>query len=220
MTIVFILLVAFPLMYSRSFRHPFLTFCKLAWPLPWKYSLPTPLDSLEIRDHPHIVHQRYYVDENFRKLRFFPLFQLRDTPLRSVYRLHDALCADAQNYVMLEADYFWRRADWRIKDIPDPKDPNPLRYAMLAAIVESMAECYNYKISLGLRRGAGVLSRAQDRANIMDPNKPFEDPPSWASDVPAVEEWTSFLPDRAIINYGHSFHNRRISVNPEQLQNI
>ncbi|KAF8149175.1 hypothetical protein B0H34DRAFT_679469 [Crassisporium funariophilum] len=114
-----------------------------------------------------------------------------------------------------------QHGSWRnLKYIPDPKDPNPLRYAMLAATVESMAECYSYKISLGLRRGAGVLSRAQDRANFMDPNKPFEDPPSWSSDVPAVEESTSFLPDRAIINYGHPFHNRRISVNPEQLRNI
>ncbi|KAF8067936.1 hypothetical protein FPV67DRAFT_1581699, partial [Lyophyllum atratum] len=70
------------------------TLWKILWPLPWQFRLPTPLDPLEIRDHPDIVHQRYYVEQNFRRLRSFPLFQLRDTPLRSLYRLQDCLCAD------------------------------------------------------------------------------------------------------------------------------
>ncbi|KAF8797803.1 hypothetical protein BYT27DRAFT_7178887 [Phlegmacium glaucopus] len=200
--------------------HPWLTLWKLLWPLPWRYRLPIPLDPLEIRDHPDIVHQRYYVEENYRRLRSFPLFQLRDTSLRSLYRLHDALCADQQNYVMLESDYFWRRARWRIKDIPDPKDPNPLRYAILASLVESMVEAYNWKITLGLRRGVGVTSKEQDEAFRRDPNKPFEEVPSWASLVHPLEEWTSFLEDRAIHNYAAPFYKRRISANPLQLENI
>ncbi|KAF8816285.1 hypothetical protein BYT27DRAFT_7221507 [Phlegmacium glaucopus] len=199
--------------------HPWLTFWKLIWPLPWKFTLPTPLDPLEIRDHPNIVHQRYYVHENYRRLRSIPLFQLRDTPLRSLYRLHDVLCADEENYVMLEGHYFWRRG-WRIKDIPDPKDPNPLRYAILASLVESMVEAYNWKISLGLRRGVGVTSAAQDEAFRKDPNKPFEEAPSWTSQVPPVEEWTSFLSDRAITNYNTPFHKRRICADAYQLENI
>ena len=50
---------------------------------------------------------------------------------------------------MHEGYYFWRQAGWRI---PDPKDPNPLRYAILASLAESMVDAYNWKISLRLRR--------------------------------------------------------------------
>ncbi|KAF8797806.1 hypothetical protein BYT27DRAFT_7343977 [Phlegmacium glaucopus] len=121
---------------------------------------------------------------------------------------------------MLESDYFWRRARWRIKDIPDPKDPNPLRYAILASLVESMVEAYNWKITLGLRRGVGVTSKEQDEAFRRDPNKPFEEVPSWASLVHPLEEWTSFLEDRAVHDYSAPFYKRRISANPLQLENI
>jgi len=121
---------------------------------------------------------------------------------------------------MLEGYYFWHQAGWRIKDIPDPKDPNPLRYAILASLVESMVEAYNWKISIGLRRGVRVASRAQDDANRNDHNKPFEEAPSWASRVPPVEEWTSFLADGVINNSNTPFRKRRICANAYQLQNI
>ncbi|KAF8150063.1 hypothetical protein B0H34DRAFT_678980 [Crassisporium funariophilum] len=140
--------------------------------------------------------------------------------MRSLYRLHNCLCADQQNYVMLESDYFWRRAHWRIQDIPDPRDPNPLRYAVLASLLESMAEAYNCKIKMGLRRGVCAANKEQDKAFREDPNMPFEEVPSWASQVPPVDEWTSFLEDRSIRNHSAPFHRRRISANPSQLENI
>jgi len=81
-----------------------------------------------------LTHQRYYVEENYRRLRSFPLFQLRDnhhdSSLRSLYRLYDAICVNEEGYVMLESDYFWRLA--QSQGCPDPKDPNPTRYAVLA----------------------------------------------------------------------------------------
>lgn len=121
---------------------------------------------------------------------------------------------------MLESDYFWRRAHWRIKDVPDPKDPNPLRYAILASLLETMVEAYNWKIKRGLRRGVGVTGKEQDEAFRQDPNQPYDEAPSWASLVPPVEEWTSFLEDRAIHNYSAPFSKRHISANPSQLENI
>ncbi|KIM38599.1 hypothetical protein M413DRAFT_447801 [Hebeloma cylindrosporum] len=200
--------------------RPWLTFWMLIWPLPWKYGLPTPLDPLEIRDHPDIVHQRYYLDEDYRRLRSFRLFHHRDTPLRSLYRLHDVLCANEDNYVMLEGDYFFRRAGWRTKDIPDPKDPNPLRYAILASLVESMVESFNYKISKGLRREMRMTTSEENHALYMDPNKPFEQAPSWTSHVPPLEEWTSFLEDRVIVIENTPFCKRRICADANQLENV
>lgn len=83
-----------------------------------------------------------------------------------------------------------------------------------------MVEAFNWKISIGLRRGVGVTSRAQDEAFRKDPNKPFEEAPSWASRVPPVGEWTSFIADRAITDYNTPFHKRRICANAYQLKNI
>ncbi|KAF8959155.1 hypothetical protein BDZ97DRAFT_1667602, partial [Flammula alnicola] len=79
-----------------------------------------------IRDIPSIVH-RYYEEENY-KTPIFPFFKLRDTPLRSLYRIHDAACADMENLTMLEGEFVWRHKEWRVEDIPDPKNPNPVRY--------------------------------------------------------------------------------------------
>lgn len=67
---------------------------KLLWPIPWKFSLRDLLDPLEIWDDPRLVHLRYHVETNYNNLRGLPLFQRRDTPLGSLYRIHDAVCAD------------------------------------------------------------------------------------------------------------------------------
>ena len=70
-----------------------------------------------------LTHQRYYVEEGCIILRPFSLFQLRDTSLRSLQylRLHDAICVNEENYVMLEGDCIWCLAYRRIKDVPDPQ---------------------------------------------------------------------------------------------------
>lgn len=194
----------------------------LFWPIPWKYALPSLLESLQIRNNPTIVHDRYYVQENYRILRHLPLFRLRDTPLRSLYRLHDAVCAASENYTMLEGEYFWKQKDWRVEEIPDPKDPDPVRYAVLASIVEDMVYSFNRKIELGLRRGLARLKTAQLLENQRNPNKPLEAAPAWVSQVPAVEEWISFYDDRRMPeNWVESpFSKRRIAADAMQLGNI
>ncbi|KIM47316.1 hypothetical protein M413DRAFT_7834 [Hebeloma cylindrosporum] len=140
--------------------------------------------------------------------------------LRSLYRLHDVLCANKSYYVMVEGQYFFRRTGWRLKEIPDPKDPNPLRYAILASLVESMVESYNYKISKGARREKRILTAEENKALWEDPNKPFEAAPSWTSHVPPLEEWTSFLEDRVIVFYNTPFCKRRICADASQLEHI
>ena len=69
------LYITLELVCSQSCSNLWRTLWKLPWPLPWRYRLPTPLDPLEIRDHPNMVHQRYYPEENYRRLRSFPLLE-------------------------------------------------------------------------------------------------------------------------------------------------
>lgn len=57
------------------------------------------------------------------------------------------------NGLMLESQYFWHlRPEWAVKDIPDPHDPDPVRYAVLAGVAESLADSINYRLDLGLTR--------------------------------------------------------------------
>ncbi|KAF8922212.1 hypothetical protein CPB85DRAFT_1247282 [Mucidula mucida] len=142
----------YPTTFSRLRRCPdyWATIWFLFWPVPWKFRLPPLLDPIAIRDDRLLVHRRYYVETNHRALRGMPIFRFRDTPLRCLYRIVDCISATEENYTMLDFQYFFRQQTWPLKDIPDPKDPNPL---LLAATIEVMVEQFNIKIFLGLRRG-------------------------------------------------------------------
>jgi hypothetical protein len=41
---------------------------------------------------------------------------------------------------------------WRVEVIPDPRDPDPVQYAVLAGFAETMAICFNERIDLGMSR--------------------------------------------------------------------
>ncbi|KAJ3546768.1 hypothetical protein NMY22_g1917 [Coprinellus aureogranulatus] len=192
----------------------------LFWPIPWKLRPLPPLDPTSIRRHPELIRRRYHEEENYKLLRSLPLFQLRDTPLGSLYRLQDAVAADSDNDIMLEGYYFFHRADWKVKDIPDPQDPDPVRYALLASIVEHMVVSYNWKISLGIRRHLRRQPAASYRAHREEKDKPFEEAPAWAAKVPALPEWVSFYPDGAVYKDKSPFGLRHIAAQAMQLENI
>ena len=42
---------------------------------------------------------------------------------------------------------------WKVEDIPDPKDPDPVRYAALAGFAEVMALAFNERIDMGIPLG-------------------------------------------------------------------
>lgn len=71
----------------------------------------------------------------------------------------------------------------------DPRDPDPIRYALLACIVESLLDAFNWCLSIGLRRnGKHIPPTNWDGVN--SPYAPYEplSLPSWTRHVPAVEK--------------------------------
>lgn len=163
------------------------------------------------------------MDDNFRAMRSFPLFKMRDTPLRSLYRLRDCVCANHPNYTMLEGECFFGRWDWPVKDIPDPNDPDPVRYAVLAGIVETMVREWNYKIKLGIRRKQRFLSRKEiERARDME-DWPLEEAPSWTAHVPPAHKWVSFVRMGQLLFHDRTsgpFGSRRTTADASQLGNM
>jgi hypothetical protein len=87
------------------YPHPWSVLRKLIWPLPWRFELPDRLLSVEeLAQHPELINYR---QSGIRQLFEIPLFRARDTPLRSLYRLYEDLCADPFVMVGYECPYFF-----------------------------------------------------------------------------------------------------------------
>lgn len=130
--------------------HPLRLFFWLIQPFPWKFRVPPQLPPQELRDLSDIRSLRH---DGILQLRCIPLFQYRDTALRSVYRIYEFLCSGENHEVGYEVEYFFFHPhQWRIEDIPDPKDDNPQRYAILASLIEALVDSFNWRYNLGLRR--------------------------------------------------------------------
>ena len=192
----------------------------LFWPFPWKFLLPPPFSPHEIRAHPEIVTERHFELEDYEQLREIRLFQVRDTPLRSLYRLYELLCADLPSDSMLESHYFWRTPTWRMGDIPNPNDPDPVRQTILASLVEEMVTAYNWKIGLGMRRGVKFHSKRDRLASANAINKPFETCPEWATQPSPLPGHLSFLQDGKRAKRSSHFTKRNISLDCHQLWSV
>ncbi|KAG8691517.1 hypothetical protein FRC09_011598 [Ceratobasidium sp. 395] len=118
---------------------------------------------------------------------------------------------------MLESAYFWRHGDWPIHNIPDPKDPDPIRYAVLASLVEELVDAFNFKIELGLRRGV-ELHEVDHLALAQQQNRPLETCPAWALRVPALEQQVNFGQEG--IGSRPAFTRRNILADVNQLRNV
>ncbi|KAJ5181356.1 hypothetical protein N7491_000908 [Penicillium cf. griseofulvum] len=111
---------------------------------------------------------------------------MRDTPLRSIYRLYELHLADRYELMGYETEYFFFQQNWRLRDVPDPRDPDPLCYAMVDSIMEELHEAVNWRLSLGLRRNREHVYREEDG----DPWPPFtpEELPTWTSHVMPMDK--------------------------------
>jgi hypothetical protein len=122
---------------------------------------------------------------DIHNLRDIPIWRMRDTPLRSIYRIYELHLADCYELIGWETEYFFFRPTWKLRDIPDPRDSDPLRYAIIASIVEELHEAVNWRLSLGLRRNREHVYRDRDD----DPWPPFtpEELPDWTRKVAPID---------------------------------
>ncbi|KAJ6465949.1 hypothetical protein C8R47DRAFT_1025580 [Mycena vitilis] len=195
-------------------ENPWSTNLVLLSPIPWRFFNPAPLP-VTVDTTPEAFYKRH---PNIRLLRHQILFQARDTQLRALYRLYDAICMADEVEMKHEAVYIYYRPSWRLSDWPDPRDPDPDRYAVLAAIMEELVRAVNYRLNRGFSRVTAEelrLKAKQRRARIP---LPLERPPSWTSAVPPAREKLSLLTDIHKEIYGEdipdppvtAFHRRNI----------
>jgi hypothetical protein len=134
----------------------------------------------------------YEIDYN--RMHFIPLFCMRDTPLRSLYRLYEYTCTRSHNEIMEEGMYFFQRQKhWRVKDIPDPGDTP---FAMLFSPV--WWKHWRKPLISGLNWGSveGSLMKNLHSSSFSKRIKsPVRDSPAWCAAVQPLEETLDLAPN-------------------------
>lgn len=118
--------------------------------------------------------------------------------------MYEDLCAGRLILMSYESDYFFRQGSprWQLSRMPDPGESDPVRYAVLASLVEALADAFNWRMQLGIRRGEDApRDRSADRAT----NFSKEEPPSWTGNAVAVKKPLNLI-DR----------NKEPHANPEE----
>lgn len=174
-------------------RHPYFALLKLfisqleipSWNWTYNYPLPEPLAPKDIAGNEALFDQHH--PEIFNP-RYIPIWTMRDTPLRAIYRLYEIFMTREFVLLRLECEYMWHRPGqkWSLGSIPDPRDPDPVRYAMLASIVEELVKAFNRRLQHGLRR-AGKKKVRRTMENPWPAYEP-EVTPTWTALVPPIQE--------------------------------
>lgn len=114
-----------------------------------------------------------------------------DTPLYALYRLYEFFVVDHVTGYRNQLEYFWKQRGWAVKDIPDPKDEDPARYAFLACIPALLVRSFNERIKLGLARDTPAIispEEAEELRTRPESSKKHEELPGWTKNVPALPE--------------------------------
>lgn len=166
----------------RFNQWPILALIRLMIPLPtWKFPVPDMPAAVDMLGNKAFESHRL---ENLTDQRSIPFWRARDTPLRSLYRLYEAMVSDVYVAMGKETEYFWYQRSWSLHSIPDPRDPDPIRYAVLACLLEELVAAFNWRLSLGMRRDHNHIYR-ETGSDPWPPYTPVKGP-SWTSSVPAL----------------------------------
>ena len=87
-----------------------------------------------------------------------------------------------------EIEYFFNRAAWAVSAIPDPKDEDPERYAILAVLPFYLVTAFNRLIERGLYRGCPSIIDPETEEEMLAKPRVLEEEPGWVVDVPKLEK--------------------------------
>ncbi|PGH02791.1 hypothetical protein GX51_04402 [Blastomyces parvus] len=147
----------------RNKAHPYLALLRLFLPLPtWHFRLPTPIPFKTMLNNSALLDSHLF-SADLTNMRSIPLWRARDTPLRSLYRIYEALAAH-----------------------PGDGDVDAIRYALLACIAEELAKAFNWRMSYGMRRDKCKQIRCKSVGDELPAFEP-ETVPAWATKVPPID---------------------------------
>ncbi|KAL2016830.1 hypothetical protein VTK56DRAFT_2953 [Thermocarpiscus australiensis] len=119
------------------------------------------------------------------------------TPTASLYRMSEYLVLGYITGLRTEIEYFLNQPSWAVSAIPDPVDPDPERYAILAVLPYYLVTAFNRLIERGLPRGSpAIIAGAAAEEELRAREVVLEQEPSWAAKVPALSNALT-IPDRS-----------------------
>lgn len=118
-----------------------------------------------------------------------------DTPLAALYRLYEYFIAGNHVGLRSEVEVFFNQPSWAVADIPDPQDPDPERYAVLAVLPYYLAHAFNRLIQRGLPRGCPAIISMEEEVKLRRRAEVLEREPGWVGRVPRLER-TLVIPCR------------------------
>lgn len=114
-----------------------------------------------------------------------------DTSLFALYRLYEYILLDQVRPYRDALEAFWRVKNWAVRDITDPDDNDPARYAFLAGCTYLLVRSFNERVKLGLRRDMSPLltvDEAEELKNTPDHLRVYEEVPGWAVKAAPVKD--------------------------------
>ncbi|KFY02089.1 hypothetical protein V490_00655 [Pseudogymnoascus sp. VKM F-3557] len=145
-----------------------------------EYPPPPPKDIFD-------THRAQYEEILFKR-RYIDLHTDTDTPLKTLYRLYEYILLDQNIGIRNEIEYFWNQDKWAVCDIEDPKDDNPIRYAVLSCIPHLLVAAFNANVELGLPRNAPPIMTNDQIDEFRTREKKFETVPEWTRKIGPLGE--------------------------------
>ncbi|KAH6856706.1 hypothetical protein B0I37DRAFT_351744 [Chaetomium sp. MPI-CAGE-AT-0009] len=109
------------------------------------------------------------------------------TPTASLYRMYEYLVVGYITGLRTEIEYFFNQPSWVVSAIPDPEDPDPERYAILAVLPHYLVTAFNRLIERGLPRGSPAIIAGNAAEDALKSRKVvLEEEPSWVAKVPPL----------------------------------
>ncbi|KAF7717534.1 Uncharacterized protein PECH_005462 [Penicillium ucsense] len=173
---------------THRHEHPYWALFRLLLPFPsWHFPLPEPVPVPTMLNNVPLLQARKAAAD-LTNMRSVPLWRSRDTPLRALYRIYEAVVAREFYAIGSEVEYFWYQSGrkWAVHRIPNPRDRDPVRYAILACVAEELAQAFNWRMSLGMRRDKNKHIYRQTFEDSLPSFVP-EIAPSWAKVVPPID---------------------------------
>lgn len=112
-----------------------------------------------------------------------------DTPLAALYRLYEYFVAGNHIGLRDEVEAFFNQPTWAVADIPDPQDPDPERYAIMAVLPYYLVHAFNRLIQRGLPRGCpAIITSVEEEEELRSRAEVLEKEPGWVTRVPKLEK--------------------------------
>lgn len=128
-----------------------------------------------------------WILEHRTELKDQPASTIGRTPLATLYRIYEYFIADYTAGVRTEVEFFFNQPSWAVAEIPDPQDPDPERYVVLAVLPSYLVHAFNRLIERGLPRGSpAIIMGDAAEAELRDKPRVLETEPEWAANVPKL----------------------------------